>query len=40
MLGCGPIGLMTQKFAWMKGASRVIAVDHVKYRLAHAKKNE
>ncbi|WP_107924193.1 zinc-dependent alcohol dehydrogenase [Lysinibacillus parviboronicapiens] len=38
VLGCGPIGLMTQKFAWMKGASRVIAVDHVKYRLAHAKK--
>ena len=38
ILGSGPIGLMAQKFAWMKGASRVIAVDHVDYRLAHAKK--
>jgi S-(hydroxymethyl)glutathione dehydrogenase/alcohol dehydrogenase len=37
VLGCGPIGLMTQKFAWMKGASRVIAVDHVPYRLNKAK---
>ncbi|OXS74663.1 zinc-dependent alcohol dehydrogenase [Domibacillus enclensis] len=38
VLGCGPIGLMTQKFAWMKGAKRVIAVDHVPYRLAKAKQ--
>ncbi|SFD52228.1 S-(hydroxymethyl)glutathione dehydrogenase / alcohol dehydrogenase [Lentibacillus persicus] len=38
VLGCGPIGLMTQKFAWLKGASRVIAVDHVDYRLNHAKQ--
>ncbi|MBS4220364.1 glutathione-dependent formaldehyde dehydrogenase [Bacillus sp. FJAT-49711] len=38
VLGCGPVGLMTQKFAWMKGARRVIAVDHVEYRLRHAKK--
>ncbi|MFC7679346.1 zinc-dependent alcohol dehydrogenase [Paenibacillus sp. GCM10028914] len=38
VLGCGPIGLMTQKFAWMKGAKRVIAIDHVPYRLQHAKK--
>nr|WP_211161926.1 zinc-dependent alcohol dehydrogenase [Heyndrickxia coagulans] len=38
VLGCGPIGLMTQKFAWLNGASRVIAVDHVPYRLKHAKK--
>lgn len=37
VLGCGPIGLMTQKFAWMKGAKRVIAVDHLDYRLNHAK---
>jgi len=29
---------MTQKFAWMKGAKRVIAVDNVPYRLNHAKK--
>lgn len=38
ILGSGPIGLMAQKFAWMKGAKRVIAVDHVDYRLQHAKK--
>ena len=36
VLGCGPVGLMTQKFAWMKGAERVIAVDHVGYRLKRA----
>ncbi|QGG52967.1 zinc-dependent alcohol dehydrogenase [Lysinibacillus pakistanensis] len=38
VLGCGPVGLMTQKFAWMKGAKRVIAVDYINYRLTHAKK--
>lgn len=38
VLGCGPIGLMTQKFAWMKGAKRVIAVDYIDYRLEHAKR--
>lgn len=38
VLGCGPVGLLTQKFAWMKGAKRVIAVDHIEYRLAHAKR--
>ncbi len=38
VLGSGPIGLMTQKFAWLKGATRVIAVDQVEYRLEHARK--
>lgn len=38
VLGAGPIGLMVQKFAWMKGAKRVIAVDHLPYRLNHAVK--
>lgn len=38
VLGCGPIGLMTQKFAWLKGATRVIAVDQVPHRLEHAKR--
>lgn len=38
VLGCGPVGLMAQKFAWMKGAERVIAVDYIGYRLDHAKK--
>lgn len=38
VLGSGPIGLMTQKFAWMKGAKRVIAVDRLAYRLDKAKR--
>lgn len=38
ILGSGPIGLMAQKFAWLKGAKRVITVDQVEHRLDHAKK--
>ncbi|MCL7746105.1 zinc-dependent alcohol dehydrogenase [Halalkalibacter alkaliphilus] len=38
VLGSGPVGLMTQKYAWRKGAKRVIAVDYLDYRLNHAKK--
>ncbi|MDB4866098.1 MAG: glutathione-dependent formaldehyde dehydrogenase [Cohnella sp.] len=38
VLGCGPVGLLTQKFCWLKGAKRVIAVDYVGYRLEHAKR--
>ncbi|ADC48838.1 bacillithiol-dependent formaldehyde dehydrogenase [Alkalihalophilus pseudofirmus OF4] len=38
ILGSGPIGLMAQKLAWLKGAKRVIAVDQVDHRLAHAKR--
>lgn len=38
ILGCGPIGLLAQKFCWLKGAKRVIAVDYVDYRLQHAKR--
>ncbi|MDP4143641.1 MAG: zinc-dependent alcohol dehydrogenase [Bacillota bacterium] len=38
ILGCGPIGLLAQKFAWLHGAERVIAVDYIDYRLDHAKK--
>ncbi|EQB89581.1 S-(hydroxymethyl)glutathione dehydrogenase/alcohol dehydrogenase [Clostridium punense] len=37
VLGCGPVGLLAQKFAWMQGAERVIAVDYIDYRLEHAK---
>jgi S-(hydroxymethyl)glutathione dehydrogenase/alcohol dehydrogenase len=37
ILGCGPVGLLAQKIAWQKGANRVIAVDHVEYRLTHAR---
>ncbi|WP_077623189.1 zinc-dependent alcohol dehydrogenase [Sediminibacillus massiliensis] len=39
VLGCGPIGLMAQQFAWQKGAKRVIAVDYIAERLQHSKKN-
>ncbi|MCY9665933.1 glutathione-dependent formaldehyde dehydrogenase [Paenibacillus alginolyticus] len=38
VLGCGPVGLLTQKFCWLKGAKRVIAVDYLDYRLEHAKR--
>lgn len=38
VLGSGPVGLMTQQFAWKKGAKRVIAVDYYDYRLHHSKK--
>lgn len=38
ILGCGPVGLLAQKFAWLKGAKRVIAVDYVGYRMDHAKR--
>ncbi len=38
ILGAGPIGLMAQKFAWIKGAKRVISVDQVPHRLEHAKR--
>ncbi|MFP7288290.1 zinc-dependent alcohol dehydrogenase [Shouchella clausii] len=36
VLGCGPVGLLAQKFCWLKGAKRVIAVDYIDYRLEHA----
>lgn len=39
ILGCGPVGLLAQKFAWLHGAERVIAVDYIDYRLQHAKKH-
>lgn len=38
ILGCGPVGLLAQKFTWLKGANRVIAVDYIDYRLQHAKR--
>ncbi|GIM28924.1 hypothetical protein CPJCM30710_15900 [Clostridium polyendosporum] len=37
ILGCGPVGLLAQKWAIYKGAKRVIAVDCIDYRLNHAK---
>ncbi len=38
VFGCGPVGLMAQKVAWLKGASRVIALDVEDYRLEMSKK--
>jgi S-(hydroxymethyl)glutathione dehydrogenase / alcohol dehydrogenase len=38
VFGCGPVGLMAQKAAWLKGAKRVIGVDVLPYRLEMAKK--
>lgn len=40
VLGCGPVGLLTCKWALYHGAKRVIAVDCVDYRLKHAQKYE
>jgi threonine dehydrogenase-like Zn-dependent dehydrogenase len=37
VFGCGPVGLFAQKAARLMGAERVIAVDHVDYRLAFAR---
>jgi S-(hydroxymethyl)glutathione dehydrogenase/alcohol dehydrogenase len=37
IFGSGPVGLMAQKAAWINGASRVIAIDPVDYRLKRAK---
>jgi len=38
IFGSGPVGLMAQKAAWLKGAGRVIAVDILDYRLAKARE--
>jgi threonine dehydrogenase-like Zn-dependent dehydrogenase len=34
VFGCGPVGVFAQKAAWLMGAGRVIAVDHLDDRLA------
>jgi S-(hydroxymethyl)glutathione dehydrogenase / alcohol dehydrogenase len=39
VFGCGPVGVMAMKSAWLKGASRVIGVDHLNYRLEIARKS-
>lgn len=38
VFGCGPVGLMAQKVAWLKGASRVIGLDLLDYRLEMARR--
>ncbi len=37
VFGCGPVGLMAQKCAWLKGAKRVIGIDRLPYRLEMAR---
>ena len=38
VLGCGPVGLLTVKWAAFQGAKRIIAVDYIDYRLKLAQK--
>ncbi len=38
VFGAGPVGLFAMKSAWLMGAGRVIAVDHLPYRLAFAEQ--
>jgi threonine dehydrogenase-like Zn-dependent dehydrogenase len=38
VFGCGPVGLMAQKIAWLRGAGRVIGLDLQPYRLEMARK--
>ncbi|NUP09657.1 MAG: glutathione-dependent formaldehyde dehydrogenase [Polyangiaceae bacterium] len=37
VFGCGPVGIMAMKCAWLKGASRVIGIDREAYRLERAR---
>lgn len=39
VFGCGPVGIMAQKAAWLKGAGRVIGVDILPYRLEMARRS-
>ncbi len=38
VFGCGPVGLMAQKVAWLRGAERVIGIDIQPYRLETARE--
>src|SRR5437762_1278629 len=38
VFGCGPVGLMAQKVAWLRGAKRVIGIDIQQYRLTIARE--
>jgi len=37
--GCGPVGLLAIRCAWMLGAARVIALDHIEERLQLARQH-
>lgn len=36
VFGCGPVGMMAMKSAWLRGAGRVIGIDRERYRLDRA----
>jgi len=38
VFGCGPVGIMAMKSAWLRGAGRVIGIDTRQYRLDMASK--
>jgi alcohol dehydrogenase len=38
VFGAGPVGLFAAKSSWLMGAGRVIVVDHLDYRLEHARR--
>jgi alcohol dehydrogenase len=38
VFGCGPVGIMAMKSAWLRGAKRVIGIDIQPYRLEMARK--
>jgi S-(hydroxymethyl)glutathione dehydrogenase / alcohol dehydrogenase len=38
VFGCGPVGIMAMKSAWLRGAKRVIGVDIYPYRLEKARQ--
>jgi alcohol dehydrogenase len=38
VFGCGPVGIMAMKSAWLRGASRVIGIDIQPYRLEMARR--
>jgi S-(hydroxymethyl)glutathione dehydrogenase / alcohol dehydrogenase len=37
VFGCGPVGIMAQKAAWLHGAKRVVGVDRLPYRMEMAR---
>jgi len=39
VFGCGPVGLMAQKCAWVRGAKRVLGLDIEPYRLEMASRS-
>jgi alcohol dehydrogenase len=39
VFGCGPVGIMAMKSAWLQGAKRVIGIDIQPYRLEMARKS-